>query len=574
MGKNNVMENSTITPILEDIIYNKVAQDTNLIDSTELIYDALHLLLNGDFDKFVFDKNIISNTTLFPNTDDSDFQQILSKINEKQSGRKKMGRFYTPKDVTEYIVLNTFLNSINYSITNIYSVKNILDQLKKVDENKVEQLLFEFNVFDPSSGAGEFLVTALETKLKILENCTLNLNDDIILSILKTIKGNDINETSIEITKIRLFFIANSNIQDKTKLKDVATILNKNFYVSDYLEERNLFQNNNLSCKFPKCHIIVGNPPYVEDRSLENKPTKRYGNIYANFLENSADLLEKNGVMGFVLPLSFVSTPRMSKIRNVLYEKCPKQLIANYADRPGCLFSGVHQKLNILICSNQSSNKKIYTSGYNYWNKNERSKLLSNLTLFENKFHQKKFIPKLSNALEANIFNKIFTENKTNSILGVSNMKKDKSLYLNMRACFWIKAFTFNPGSNEYKKFNYGKEHYYYILAILNSSLFFFHWIVVSDCWHITNKELDSFNVILNDIDFKGFEKLARKLEQRLEETKVYIGSKQTDYIYQHKLCKKEIDLIDDKLAAIYGLSKNELKYIKNYHYKYRMSEV
>ena len=143
-----------------------------------------------------------------------------------------------------------------------------------------------------------------------------------------------------------------------------------------------------------------------------------------------------------------------------------------------------------------------------------------------------------------------------------------------MRACFWIKAFTFNPGSNEYKKFNYGKEHYYYILAILNSSLFFFHWIVVSDCWHITNKELDSFNVILNDIDFKGFEKLARKLEQRLEETKVYIGSKQTDYIYQHKLCKKEIDLIDDKLAAIYGLSKNELKYIKNYHYKYRMSEV
>ena len=70
----------------------------------------------------------------------------------------------------------------------------------------------------------------------------------------------------------------------------------------------------------------------------------------------------------------------------------------------------------------------------------------------------------------------------------------------------------------------------------------------------------------------KTVKKLAKLLENRLEKTKKYIGTKQTAYEYKHKLCKAEIDEIDDCLATIYQLSPEELDYVKNFALKYRIS--
>ena len=141
-----------------------------------------------------------------------------------------------------------------------------------------------------------------------------------------------------------------------------------------------------------------------------------------------------------------------------------------------------------------------------------------------------------------------------------------------MRGCFWMKAFSFNPGSNEYKKFMCPAEIQPYILCLLNSNLFFLYWTIVSDCWHITGKELSEFVIPTENINFAAFKDLASKLEQKLEETKKYIGSKQTAYEYKHKNCKKEIDGIDVALQQIYRLSDDEIKFLKNYKIRYRTS--
>ena len=52
-----------------------------------------------------------------------------------------------------------------------------------------------------------------------------------------------------------------------------------------------------------------------------------------------------------------------------------------------------------------------------------------------------------------------------------------------------------------------------------------------------------------------------------------YIGSKQTEYEYKHKECKDVIDEIDDALADVYGLTKEELDYVKNFSITYRTGE-
>ena len=71
--------------------------------------------------------------------------------------------------------------------------------------------------------------------------------------------------------------------------------------------------------------------------------------------------------------------------------------------------------------------------------------------------------------------------------------------------------------------------------------------------------------------DFEITNKLANELELRLEETKVYVGTKQTDYEYKHKECVNIIHEIDDYINALYGLTDEESIYIKNFSYRYRI---
>ena len=62
-------------------------------------------------------------------------------------------------------------------------------------------------------------------------------------------------------------------------------------------------------------------------------------------------------------------------------------------------------------------------------------------------------------------------------------------------------------------------------------------------------------------IDMVGATELAHNLRDRLEETKVYVGTKQTQYEYKHRECLDEIRAIDDFVNAAYGLTEAEALY-------------
>ena len=78
---------------------------------------------------------------------------------------------------------------------------------------------------------------------------------------------------------------------------NVSEILNKN------ITNFNFFDMNNNK----KYDIIIGNPPYIEFQKAEHKPKENMGNIYANFLSYSANLLKSNGIMAFIIPISYIS---------------------------------------------------------------------------------------------------------------------------------------------------------------------------------------------------------------------------------------------------------------------------
>lgn len=480
-------------------------------------------------------------------------QEILSNINEKEDIRKAKGVYYTPVDIVKFILFN--------------SVKMVCGRLKPnnlhvLDLNGIpySSFCYEKTVYDPTCGAGVFLLAALEMKLDLLDLHHTEVTKGRIQKVVSTLKGNDLNEDSIIITKIRLLLCV-LHRHGVSKIKGLSKVMESCFASYDFVSTKPDTRK--------KYDIIIGNPPYVEDSKSASTPTTRYGNIYANVLENAAVHLNKGGVMGFVIPLSYVSTPRMKKIRDVLFVHTAEQYILSYSDRPDCLFTSVHQKLCVLFGRNAETTQNIiYTGNYRYWYKEERGELFNSTEVVKNTFVQDDFIPKLGTRIDSNVYRKLMRHG-TELIRMLEN--DNVPIYLNMRAAFWIKSFLTPHRGAEYKEFKCQNQNYAnFCMCLLNSSLFWWYWICISDCWHITRKELIGFKV--PDIEnFETTNRLANSLEQRLEETKVFVGTKQTDYEYKHKECVNVIHEIDDYINSLYGLTDEESIYIKNFSHRYRI---
>lgn len=480
-------------------------------------------------------------------------QDILSTLNEKESIRKNKGVYYTPNDVVRFILFNSFK-----SVTSKLKPNN----LHVMDLNGIpySSVCFKKTVFDPTCGAGEFLLSALEIKMDLLDLHFEKVTKSHIQQVAKTIHGNDINTESVTISKLRLF-LSVLNRHGVNKVNGLGDILNSSFTSYDYVSNNNAFNS---------CYdVIIGNPPYVEDSKSGLKLEKSYGNIYTNVLENAALQLKDGGVMGFIIPLSYVSTPRMRKIRETLFKVVPEQYILNYSDRPDCLFTSVHQKLSILFASKEGQKTNIHTGNYTYWYKDERKELFTTATVEKNLFIDKQFIPKIGSKIDSAIYGKINSQQNSLATLFDGG---DNLVHLNMRAAFWIKAFLNKHDGSEYKEFGSSTEEISkYAMCLLNSSLFWWYWVCVSDCWHITRKELNGFK-IPDKVDYRKITHLAEKLENKLEQTKVFVGTKQTEYEYKHRLCINEIHAIDDYINQLFGLSDEETLYIKNFAFRYRVS--
>lgn len=481
-----------------------------------------------------------------------DLQNALATINEKNEGRKHKGVYYTPADVVRFITDNC--------IRGAYGLINC-DNLSSTDYSQipVREFCLEKTVLEPTCGAGEFLLAILNIKLNLWESAGFAINSNELRAIVATLHGNDINHESVIIAKIRLFLLILKKCGPQLAC-DVVETINSSFTTFDFV---------NLPEEFDtKYDIIIGNPPYVED-SQYGTLSEKFGNVYCNVLNNASKHLTKDGVIGFIIPLSYVSTPRMKKIRDKLLSVLPEQYILSFADRPDCLFTSVHQKLCILI-GRSGKERKIYTSNYQYWYKEERSRLFKNIAVIQNPFPTDECILKFGTIHDINIYKKVMDPSHCVSVYEISRHGTEQ-VYLNRRETFWMKAYRTPVIHPEYKVFSFetpGEADYCYCL--INSSLFWWYWVATSDCWHVS-KSLNGFMAPRIN-NYETATKLAQSLALRLEETKVYVGTKQTEYEYKHSACMTEIRAIDDYINELYQLTAEESDYIKNFAYRYRVS--
>ena len=297
--------------------------------------------------------------------------------------RKNQGIYYTPYVVVEYILEQT------------------IQKHDVVDEPYPK-------VLDMCCGCGNFLISAYEIlHKKFLENID-NLrvkygrgfisSEDISLHIIKNcIFAVDTDEDALFIFKRQIMNI----------LKDeLSEIYKDKFLISEDELDEILFdkyeKNLNILCadslKTDLCEVfsikkfdyIVGNPPYIGQKLLDNEYKKflykEFGDVYKNkgdlyfcFYKRILDLLKEDGKSGIITPRYFMQSPSGKYLRKYMIDNAK---IDNIVDFLGAnLFSNLGIASCIVVFEHKNKKDK-YIKYYKIIDENINIKKIDNLGLY------------------------------------------------------------------------------------------------------------------------------------------------------------------------------------------------
>lgn len=233
---------------------------------------------------------------------DGDIVGYIYQELQPHTSRKKHGRYYTPRDIVEYLVEKAF-----------NSARDIR----------------EAHILDPACGSGLFLMAAHKKLAEIggeIREDRTNVSSGLLHGDLF---GFDRDATAVEITRYNLMRISGS--REKTNIHRINYI-NKNIKNETYLPPHGF-------------DIIIGNPPWGSPLSAEEKEyakrnfrSSRSGiNTFTLFIEQSLELLAENGILAFLLPEAYLNIRAHTASRLMLLENTRILDIALWGER----FKGV-----------------------------------------------------------------------------------------------------------------------------------------------------------------------------------------------------------------------------------------
>ncbi|WP_322494420.1 Eco57I restriction-modification methylase domain-containing protein [Chloroflexus sp.] len=328
--------------------------------------------------------------------------------------------------------------------------------------------------------------------------------------------------------------------------------------------------------------VIVGNPPYVAYSKVRHEyrvagyTTEDGGNLYALVIERALTLLAKRGHFGMIVPIASISTDSMQSLQR-LY-RAYTQWHSNYAVRPGKLFAGVDMNLTITLLARAETEPTVYTTSYYRWFSGAHS---DRPFLFEKLAYCRwngipahvNPLPKIGAPIEIDILTKMHAHQRKLKDFVVED---GATVYYHSGGRYWRKALL-EKLSSHYKPIVIPAHLRPVVVALLNSQLFYWYWIINSNCMDVVAREVWELPVFdLYHVDISKY----RELEQALLAT--YAAHRTTrlrrgtiiqtcEINVDVAQAKPILDRIDRALATDYGFSDAELDFIINYDIKYRM---
>ena len=322
--------------------------------------------------------------------------------------------------------------------------------------------------------------------------------------------------------------------------------------------------------------VIIGNPPYVEYNTVNYKikfASNSYSNLYAYCLERCAQIERISSFNGLIVPMSVTSIREYANLRMYLKREYRNIYFTNHSIRPQSLFTGVSQRVSILLLGNFGK-RCIFTT--KYLRTKDQTNLFKTLNYNDAFFDENRdwIVPKIDNRVFSSIFSKI--HNKRKDILTYRDLYSKSLLYLkDYGETYWVFPFNFYPcltPVKSYKTLPFMAKMIDKIYSVLNSSLFYIFHTSISDCWHLGVWHLAEFPISISDLQMT----LSDKLSTSMKDNRIIRFDRRAGgNIYEYKIYKSKpiIDEIDKVLATHYGFTEEELDYIINYDIKYRMGD-
>ena len=342
------------------------------------IYKNLILIASFDFSQQL-NVNILGNI----------FENSLSDLEDLKEGdelgvRKDNGIYYTPEYITDFVCRHTiipFLSKSGKETTVDGLIKEYSDSIEDLDK-KVKNI----KVIDPSCGSGAFLNKASDILLEIHEAIYFILYDkDSKLTklfdsieersdiLIKNIYGVDLNEESVDLTKLSLFLNIFKN-EDKAA---ILPCLDDNIKCGNSIINDSDISDTPFDWKgiFPfKFDIVIGNPPhgakfseaeksYIDENyelNKNHKSEKHYESCKL-FFEVAKNIVAEKNLVSYVIPKSFTYNSSWEDSRHYFFNKSQVE----YCVDLGVAFKDVkHEQVFLQVSFGETNSEYSYLGGY------------------------------------------------------------------------------------------------------------------------------------------------------------------------------------------------------------------
>ena len=344
--------------------------------------------------------------------------------------------------------------------------------------------------------------------------------------------------------------------------------------------------------------VIIGNPPYVEYHKIKKNytvigySTESCGNLYGYVVERCYDILRVNRYMGMIVQLPIVCTNRMKPLQRKCLDESNHIWFSNFDDRPARLFDGLEHIRATIFTSQKGVCRDccVYSTTYNRWYSKARMGLFASLSFSETtNYLMDGAVPKIGHVTAKAVRERITHFSPLENHLTTNRI--GKPVFFHNAPQYWARAMDFAPYfwnerngeqlSTQIKKLLLpNKADASVIVAVLNSSTFYWWFLILSDCRHLNMREVNNFPLGFDRMSVALKSELANLADSLMVDFKQHKKRKEACYkttgkvaydAYYPKYSKPVIDAIDRLLATHYGFTEEELDFIINYDIKYRM---
>ncbi len=307
-----------------------------------------HIFINNIFDWYnASGVLLLEITNIFNKYDFSQIDRdILGKMYEQfitKEERKKLGQFYTPEPIIDYI-----LDQTGY-------INNIEDK----------------KIIDISCGSGGFTTRATNRLINKLKKET---NKEMVIDkVIESIYGLDINPFACYLAETNILLQLLDLITEVKQSNPQYNVPKINIFQTNTIETPSLLSNErnntkdikNKSGKFTDgFDFVVGNPPYLEAKKMDKK-TKEFCaetchgiasgafDLFVCFVDKGLRLLKNGGKLGYIFPNKFLIANYARKMREKLLNKYSIKEIIDVSECE--VFENVSVYPIILIIENKKS---------------------------------------------------------------------------------------------------------------------------------------------------------------------------------------------------------------------------